>query len=218
MKSPKKKSLGQERREYQRGSLQEGSLPGDPMELFELWMGEARSTSNPDPTAMTLSTVDASGHPASRMVLLKAIERGKLIFFTNYQSRKGEQLDNRSEVAAHFYWPELERQVRVEGMAHKLQAASSDRYFRSRPLESQVGAWASPQSRVIPDRSFLEKEFEKYARKFQSGKEVPRPTYWGGYAITPVRMEFWQGGIHRLHDRIEYRIEEDGWSRVRLAP
>jgi len=218
MSSSRKKPLEQERREYMRGGLREDSLPEDPMDLFELWIGEARLTTNPDPTAMNLSTADASGHPSSRMVLLKAIEDGKLIFFTNYQSRKAEEMQYRSHVAAHFYWPELERQVRVEGTTNRLGDASSDRYFSSRPVESQIGTWASPQSRVIPDRNHLEKEFEKFSHKFKAEKEIPRPRFWGGYAITPVRMEFWQGGIHRLHDRIEYRKGKDIWSRYRLAP
>ena len=218
MNNPAKKSLDQERREYQRGTLEEESLPDHPMELFELWMEEARSTTNPDPTAMTLSTVNSEGNPSSRMVLLKAVREGKLIFFTNYMSRKGKELAACPQVALQFYWPELERQVRIEGMAAPLTDFDSTQYFRSRPYESQIGAWASPQSEVIPNRQSLETEFEKYHRKFKTASEVPRPAQWGGYAITPSRMEFWQGGVHRLHDRIEYKREKDSWDRARLAP
>jgi pyridoxamine 5'-phosphate oxidase len=218
MSNPPKKDLDQERREYQRGVLEEGSLPDHPMELFELWMSEARSTNNPDPTAMTLSTVDSEGNPSSRMVLLKAVREGTFIFFTNHMSRKGKELASTSKAALHFYWPELERQVRVEGKAAPLDESDSTRYFRSRPYESQIGAWASPQSTVIPNRHFLETEFEKYHKKFQAGSEVPKPAHWGGYAITPSRMEFWQGGLHRLHDRIEYKLIKNSWARARLAP
>jgi pyridoxamine 5'-phosphate oxidase len=218
MSTSPNKNLDQERREYRRGNLEEGALPDHPTDLFKRWMEEARSTANPDPTAMTLSTVGPEGNPSSRMVLLKAIREGKLIFFSNYMSRKGRELETNTRVALHFYWPELERQVRIEGKAAPLPEADSDQYFRSRPYESQVGAWASPQSRVIPDRRYLETEFEKYHRKFPRGTNVPRPPHWGGYEITPFRVEFWQGGVHRLHDRIEYRMEGNSWSRSRLAP
>jgi pyridoxamine 5'-phosphate oxidase len=218
MNDQSKRELGQIRREYNRPRLDEETLPEDPLEVFERWMEEARSTSNPDPTAMTLSTVGSGGHPSSRMVLLKDITDDKLVFFSNYLSRKGREIAVHPHVAAHFYWPELERQVRIEGMATPISEEKSIQYFRSRPFESNIGAWASSQSEVIPHRRYLEEEFEKYRMKFRSAGEVTKPVSWGGYAINPDRMEFWQGGKHRLHDRIEYRKQQGRWSRVRLAP
>lgn len=218
MSEQNERSLDQIRREYTHGRLEGPSLPEDPLVLLSGWLTEARATSHPDPTAMNLSTVDDSGHPSSRMVLLKDLKEGKLVFFTNYMSRKGNEIKNRPEVAAHFYWPELERQVRIEGTAAFLPETLSDTYWRSRPLESKIGAWASPQSQVISDRKTLEASFEQYRQKFQDVKEIPRPAYWGGIAITPLHMEFWQGGVHRLHDRIVYHMQNGGWARFRLAP
>lgn len=211
-------SLNQVRREYTRGRLEGASLPEDPMVLFDRWLIEARSASLPDPTAMNLSTVDSQGRPSSRIVLLKDLDEGKLIFFTHYGSRKGTEIRERPEVAAHFFWPELERQVRIEGTAGPIEEVISDAYWQSRPVESKIAAWASPQSREIDDRKMLEDAFHEYRRKFKDIAEIPRPPYWGGYAITPLRMEFWQGGAHRLHDRIVYRKGGEGWKRFRLAP
>ncbi|MCK5068202.1 MAG: pyridoxamine 5'-phosphate oxidase [Bacteroidales bacterium] len=210
--------LEQVRREYSLDQLDESILPSDPMVLFGAWMERARQSENPDPTAMTLSTVESNGQPSSRIVLLKKIEADRLVFYTNYHSRKAKEIRSRSRVAAHFYWPELERQVKIAGMAGPLEDAESDHYFQSRPLESQVTAWASPQSKVVPDRKYLENEYRKYQEKFKGSKVVPRPAFWGGFAIIPSRMEFWQGGLHRLHDRIEYTLKKKHWSRVRLAP
>lgn len=212
------KDLGKVRREYGLDRLDDALIPADPMELFGAWMEQARKSGNPDPTAMTLSTADQDGNPSSRIVLLKQIEKGGLVFFTSYRSRKARELEGRSSVAAHFFWPELERQVKIAGMAAPLEDAESDLYFQSRPLESQLAAWASPQSSVVPDRDFLEKEYRKYQEKFKGLKVLPRPPFWGGFAIKPSRMEFWQGGRFRLHDRIEYTLEEKIWTRVRLAP
>jgi len=186
--------------------------------LFGAWMEEARQSRNPDPTAMTLSTVDKDGNPSSRIVLLKKLEQDRLVFFTSYQSRKAREIRSNSRVAAHFFWPELERQVKISGAAGPIEDTESDRYFQSRPLESQLAAWTSPQSQVVPDREFLEKEYHKYEEKFKGLEQIPRPAFWGGIAITPSRMEFWQGGRFRLHDRIEYALKEEKWSRVRLAP
>ena len=210
--------LEQVRREYSLDQLDESILPSDPMVLFGAWMERARQSENPDPTAMTLSTVESNGQPSSRIVLLKKIEADRLVFYTNYHSRKAKEIRSRSRVAAHFYWPELERQVKIAGMAGPLEDAESDHYFQSRPLESQVTAWASPQSKVVPDRKYLENEYRKYQEKFKGSKVVPRPAFWGGFAIIPSRMEFWQGGLHRLHDLIEYTLKKKHWSRVRLAP
>jgi pyridoxamine 5'-phosphate oxidase len=212
------KKLDHIRREFSLDQLTESSLPADPMVLFRAWMEEAIRSVRPDPTAMTLSTVNDSGSPSSRIVLLKIIEDNRLIFFTNYRSRKAREILKRPEVAAHLFWPQLERQVKIEGLARVVKDEISDRYFSSRPFESKVSAWASPQSEVVPDRDSLEQEYMKYLETFQSSKEVPRPEFWGGFAIEPRRMEFWQGGRYRLHDRIEYALKGDLWSRVRLAP
>lgn len=206
------------RREYDRDHLDESNIPMDPMILFVSWMEEASRSNAPDPTAMTLSTVDESGSPSSRIVLLKKIHNNKLIFFTSYNSKKARETKRNPRVAAHFFWPQLERQVKITGMVAILEDAGSDEYFITRPFESKVAAWASSQSQVIPDRSYLEREYQRYLEKFKADGEVPRPSAWGGYAITPLRMEFWQGGRYRLHDRIEYCLKDGSWSRVRLAP
>lgn len=212
------KELEGVRREYDRNRLDESTLPSDPLTLLTIWLEEAVRSANPDPTAMTLSTVDKRGSPSSRMVLLKKIRQGKLVFFSSYQSRKAGEIKKKSLVAAHFFWPELERQVKIAGKAEILKDGSSDAYFSSRPFESQVAAWASPQSKKIPDREYLEREYQRYLKKFKSSGTVPRPSSWGAFTISPVRMEFWQGGKYRLHDRIEFRLKEEGWSFVRLAP
>ena len=213
-----KKDLRHIRREYNKDKLEESNLPENPLELFATWLENAQSSNNADPTAMTLSTVERNGQPSSRIVLLKKVEDGKLIFYTNYHSKKSREIRTQAKVAAHFYWSELERQVNIAGIARPVDDADSDLYFQLRPFESNISLWASPQSEVIPDRQYLEKEYGKYLRKFPSSEKVPRPAYWGGYAITPTRIEFWQGGAHRLHDRIQYSIKEGRWSRVRLAP
>jgi pyridoxamine 5'-phosphate oxidase len=212
------RDLGTERRDYSWDRLDESKLPADPLVLFADWLEQAMASENPDPTAMTLSTVERNGQPASRIVLLKKVEEEKLIFYTNYHSRKAREIRAKSRVAAHFFWPELERQVNITGIARPIDDEDSDLYFRSRPYESNITAWASPQSEVIPDRAYLEKEFEKYRKRYSNPDEVPRPAYWGGYAILPSRMEFWQGGPNRLHDRIEYTKKEERWYSVRLAP
>jgi len=212
------KEFGEVRREYDLDRLEEFKLPDDPLPLFVAWMEKASTSGIPDPTAMTLSTVDDLGSPSSRIVLLKKIDKNRLVFFTNYQSRKAKEIRNNSKVAAHFYWHELERQVKITGNVKSLEDSESDLYFSSRPFESKVAAWASPQSEVVPDRDYLEREYRRYLEKFEGSKEVPRPAYWGGFAIDPIRMEFWQGGRYRLHDRIEYSMKDEGWSRIRLAP
>ena len=212
------RDLGTERREYSWDRLDEKKLPAEPLALFADWLEQAMASGNPDPTAMTLSTVERNGQPSSRIVLLKKVEDEKLIFYTNYHSRKAREIRAKSRVAAHFFWPELERQVNIAGIARPIDDEDSDLYFKSRPYESNITAWASPQSEVIPDRAYLEKEYEKYRKRYSRADEVPRPAYWGGYAILPSRMEFWQGGPNRLHDRIEYTKKEERWFSVRLAP
>jgi len=218
MNTARKKDLKYIRREYEKERLDETHLPESPLELFESWLEQARSSGHTDPTAMTLSTVEHSGQPSSRIVLLKKIQGGKLIFYTNYHSRKSREIKANSKVAAHFYWSGLERQVKIAGTASPLDDTDSDLYFQSRPFESNITAWASPQSEAVPNRQYLENEFKKYLKKYKAVKQVPRPAYWGGYAINPTRMEFWQGGRHRLHDRFEYTKKEERWSWIRLAP
>lgn len=212
------KNLGKIRREYKLRQLDEGQLPSEPMGLFKDWLEEARASGTPDPTAMTLSTVNKEGKPSSRMVLLKKIEEDRLVFFTNLRSKKAREISIRTDVAAHFYWPQLERQIKISGTTVPLEDAESDHYFQSRPFESQVAAWASPQSEIVPDREALEKEYGLYLEKFKGLKQIPRPPFWGGIAIRPNKMEFWQGGKFRLHDRFEYSLGKEGWIRVRLAP
>lgn len=206
------------RHEYTRGKLEEAKLPDDPLELFSRWLEEARASGQPEPEAMALSTVERNGQPSSRIVLLKKIQDGWLIFFTNYQSRKAMAMRIHNRVAALFFWPGLERQVKITGIAKTLEDEDSDRYFRTRPLESQLGAWASPQSEEIPDRKCLEEEIERYRKKFANMEHVPRPAHWGGIAILPNRIEFWQGRPARLNDRFEFTRTEKGWRRARLAP
>jgi pyridoxamine 5'-phosphate oxidase len=212
------RDLGDVRPEYGSRQLDESMLPVDPMELIATWLEEAGKSGNPMPTAMTLATVERNGQPSARVVLLKKVDDGRLIFYTNYHSRKSREIRNHARVAAHFFWPELERQVKISGIARPVDDEDSDRYFHSRPKESNISAWASPQSEVVPDRQYLEQEFEKYRRKYEDAGEIPRPAYWGGYAIIPSRIEFWQGGRNRLHDRIEYNKKEERWSFARLAP
>lgn len=212
------KDLENVRREYDRDQLDESRLPENPMILFQTWMEDATRSDIPDPTAMTLSTVDETGSPSSRMVLLKKIQENKLVFFTSFTSKKAREIHRNPRVAAHFFWSPLERQVKISGMVSMLEEADSDRYFSSRPFESKLSAWASSQSEVVPDREYLEKRYRHYLKKFEGRSQVPRPPKWGGYAIVPRRMEFWQGGRHRLHDRIEYTFMDGAWNKVRLAP
>lgn len=205
------------RREYQHAALDEADVDPDPVHQFERWMAEAIRAQLPEPTAMTLATADPSGRPSARIVLLKGVGADGFVFFTNYESRKGIELESRTEAALLFHWVELERQVRVEGHIGKLTAGESDRYFATRPLGSRLGAWASPQSRVIPDRPWLERAFADAERRYAAA-DPPRPPHWGGYRLAPDSIEFWQGRRSRLHDRIRYRHEGGAWRIERLAP
>ncbi len=206
------------RKDFIKGELTEESLSVDPVLQFDAWLKQAFAEGNPLANAMVLSTVDISGRPSSRVMLLRDISFGGLTFFNNYESKKGFDIKSNNKASLVFFWPDLERQVRVEGSIKKLPAKESDAYFASRPFESKVGAWTSKQSKEIQSREDLEKKYSKELQKYKD-KEVPRPSYWGGYVLEPFIMEFWQGRASRLHDRIEYvKIGEKEWERRRLMP
>jgi pyridoxamine 5'-phosphate oxidase len=189
----------------------------DPLELLESWLREAESAGLALPESMTLATVGPDGRPSARVVLYKGLSEGGLRFFTNYQSRKGQELAQVKHAALVFHWAPLERQVRVEGTVEKLSAEESDAYFATRPRESQLGAWASPQSEPIASREELERRVEELAKRYEGGP-VPRPPHWGGYRVVPERVEVWVGRGARLHDRFRFTRGAGGWSRERLAP
>jgi len=205
------------RTEYKRASLDERCVLRDPFAQFAQWFAEARAASVPEPNAMTLATCDAAGKPSARIVLVKDVDARGLTFYTNYDSRKGREIAARPDAALLFFWPELERQVRIEGRIETVDAATADAYFSSRPRLSRLGAWASPQSAPLPDRATLEAAFAQAEQRFP-GEEVTRTPHWGGYRLVPVRFEFWQGRASRLHDRIEYRKDGKDWQIGRLAP
>jgi pyridoxamine 5'-phosphate oxidase len=207
------------RREYRRESLSETDVDPDPLRQFQSWLEGAIAAELPEPTAMTLATVGPDGTPAARIVLLKGVDARGFLFFTNYESRKGDELAANAAAALLFHWIELERQVRIEGLASRADPAESDAYFASRPHPARLGAWASPQSRVIPGRAWLESELAAVTERLAShGEQVPRPPHWGGYRVAPATMEFWQGRASRLHDRIRYRRDGGAWRIDRLAP
>ena len=207
------------RQKYHRASLTEADVDPDPLRQFQSWLQEAVQAALPEPTAMTLATVAADGKPSARIVLLKGVDPGGFIFFTNYESRKGMELDACPAAALLFHWVELERQVRIEGLAAKVSAKESEAYFATRPLASRIGAWASPQSRVIPNREWLEQEVTAARERLAPhGDQPPRPPYWGGYRVAPSVIEFWQGRASRLHDRLRYHRDGSLWRLDRLAP
>jgi len=198
--------------------LNEEDAGNDPVQFFIKWLGEAINAEAGEPTAMVLSTVDKHCRPSSRIVLLKGCEEGEFRFFTNYESSKGRQLAENPNASLVFFWKELERQVRVEGSVKKLPAELSDAYYNSRPLESRIGAWISPQSSVIDSREYLEKLYVLKRTEIETGMELLRPAHWGGYALIPTMIEFWQGRASRLHDRIRFRLVKENWVKERLAP
>ena len=204
------------RKSYMKGSLSEEDVQANPIDQFNIWFDQARHAELPEPNAMTVASVDANGKPSARVVLIKEVTQAGFVFFTNYESRKGQALAANPHAALLFFWPELERQVRVEGSVEKLSDQESDDYFHSRPLDSRIGAWASPQSRVIKGRTELVTKAAEYALKF--ALNPPRPPHWGGFRVKPEALEFWQGRPSRLHDRIQYIKENDDWKIQRLAP
>ena len=206
------------RQEYTKGGLRESQLPNDPLLLFAQWLQEAIDAEVDEPTAVLVATVSPEGHPSTRTVLLKDLHDGKFIFYTNYESRKGQQLAQNPHISLSFVWHQLERQVHIEGTATRVSTQESDDYFRKRPYKSRIGARISPQSQPIKSRMQLIRAFVKEAARWV-GQEVERPAQWGGYAVTPHRIEFWQGRPNRLHDRFLYTLPADGnWKRERLAP
>lgn len=211
-------SLENYRREYLQGGLNEADLAADPFEQFARWMEQVIKSGIPDPNAMTVATVDASGQPSQRIVLLKQADSRGFVFYTNLNSRKAQELKNNPKISLHFPWYLLERQVKVCGVAEQLSSADALKYFLSRPRESQLAAWASQQSRPISSRQLLMQQFESMKNKFSKG-EIPLPDFWGGFRVKPHEIEFWQGGAHRLHDRFQYRLQADGqWAIQRLEP
>lgn len=205
------------RREYGDSSLDEGNILPDPLAQFSVWFDDIVKAKQHDPTAMVLATVDQNGHPDTRVVLLKGIEEGSFIFYTNYQSAKALQIAQTPFAALNFYWPELARQIRIRGEVKKVSTELSHQYFLSRPLKSQLSALASPQSQEIPDRAFLENALNHLTQQHEHQPLTP-PIHWGGYRLIPEEIEFWQGRNNRLHDRIQYRRQNNAWTQRRLAP
>jgi pyridoxamine 5'-phosphate oxidase len=213
------------RREYNLAGLRRRDLEADPIAQFNKWFEQARSACARvagaqlvDPTAMTLATADKQGRPSARIVLLKGVDERGFIFFTNYESRKGQELSENPHASLVFYWPDLERQVCIAGEVSRLSRAESEAYFKTRPKGSRLAAWASTQSEVIPDRAWLEEKCKKLEAQYP-GEEILMPPYWGGYVVAPTRIEFWQGRPNRLHDRFRYtRLPDKGWRLERLAP
>lgn len=211
-------NLANIRKDYRKATLDVSSVDADPIRQFEKWFGEALIAEVMEVNAMHLATVDAQGRPSGRVVLLKGLEKNHFIFYTNYQSKKGRELEANPACSLTFFWPELERQVRVEGVASRTEPSLSDAYFQSRPRASQMGAWASPQSSIVETRSILEQRFRDIEKRFEGLDVPPRPHQWGGYQVEPYQIEFWQGGPGRLHDRIQYVKVEKEWKVFRLAP
>lgn len=207
------------RKSYERAALDEYGIDRDPFQQFTIWYDEAVAAGLPEPEAMTLSTATLEGQPSARIVLLRGYDERGFCFFSNYSSQKGQELAANPYAAVTFHWVELERQVRIAGRVEKVTEAESDAYFQSRPSQSRIGAWSSPQSNVISSRDALEELFEKYQEQYLDETAIPRPEHWGGYRVIPERIEFWQGRPNRLHDRLRFiRIDQGPWTLQRLAP
>ena len=204
------------RQDYLNAALSESDVDTNPLTQFAQWFNEAQTAQVPEPNAMTLATVSADGQPSARTVLIKEARNDGVVWFTNYDSRKGQELADNARAALLFFWQALERQVRIEGVVTRISAAESDAYFHSRPVNSRLGAWSSPQSQIITNRKTLENNLTQFTAQF--GDNPPRPENWGGYILKPTYFEFWQGRASRLHDRIAYRLVDDTWQIVRLAP
>ena len=214
--SPLLPAIADLRKSYERAELDEAASHADPLNQFAQWLGDAIAGAVPEPNAMTLATVGNDLRPSTRIVLIKGYDARGIVWYTNYDSRKGRELAGNPYAALQFHWVELERQVRLEGRVEKISAEESDAYFHSRPLGSRIGAWASPQSEVIASRAELEASSAKYEAQFANNP--PRPPHWGGYRLVPSEWQFWQGRRSRLHDRLRYRLEDGQWVRERLAP
>jgi pyridoxamine 5'-phosphate oxidase len=210
-------SLADLRKDYCLAGLLEKDLARDPFRQFEKWFQEAEAAKIPEPNAMVLATATREGRPSARTMLLKNVDGRGFVFYTNYESRKGRELEGNPRVTLLFPWIALERQVIVEGSVTKVAREESEAYFHSRPLASQLGAWASQQSSIVSGRAALEDGFKAVEKKY-AGREVPMPPYWGGFRVAPESVEFWQGRRSRLHDRLRYRREKDGWVVERLSP
>jgi len=216
---PSRKAIENLRKEYAQGQLELSELQDDPIPQFERWLEEALRAEVPEPNAMTLSTATANGIPSARIVLLKGLDKGGFLFYTNYKSQKSRELSENPHAALTFLWHELQRQVRVQGKVEKLSPEASTAYFQSRPKGSQIGAWVSPQSQPIESRKVLEETEQELWGKYEDTEQLPRPEHWGGYRVIPQRIEFWQGRPSRLHDRIFFERDATGeWRKSRLAP
>jgi pyridoxamine 5'-phosphate oxidase len=209
-------SIADLRKSYERAELNEDASHADPLRQFDQWLTEAIAAQVPEPNAMTVATVASNLRPSTRVVLIKGYDARGIVWYTNYESQKGLELAGNPYAALQFHWVELERVVRIEGLVEKVSDEESDAYFATRPLDSRIGAWASPQSQVIPDRTVLVTAAAKYGAKFLL--HPPRPPHWGGYRLKPDTWQFWQGRKSRLHDRLRYRLENESWVRERLAP
>ena len=206
------------RKDYTKASLDVKNVSEDPIVQFQKWFKEALASEVPEPNAMNLATVNRDGRPSSRIVLLKGVEYNKFVLLTNYQSDKGQELEHNPACALTFFWPELERQVRIEGIASRIDDKRSEEYFQSRPRGSQIGAWASPQSTLLDNREILEERVKQIEERFKDLKVLPKPKQWGGFEIDPLLFEFWQGRPSRLHDRIRYIKTDNVWKIYRVSP